>query len=378
MKTLVYCTSFAANPQDWEARYDLWVRSVRHSGLRFDQLLIADDASPSMPAWPDAEIIRQRAAPDPADVRSRSPILIYRHDQRRGRNSTFDFPGWHRSFAFGALYAHAHGFERVVHLESDAHLASGRIAWHFNHIEAGWFALWSRKYWMPEMAIQVAAGPQVAELAAFARKPYANMIGRPHEDQLPYSHISHLYRGDRYTETLDQVPLGVDFATQTPSDRPVDYYWWMKATRPTVLPPIAAEPVCIGPSELQDDRLFECDWSSAEPDHRWMVDFDSQIRLPGRPLVPHVLELDLQPFAAPGRALQHLLVMMNERLIGEFDIFQAIRLFCDVPAESLNENTPNMVRLIHRDGLLVTDILPHAADSRRLSLALMGLRLKAA
>ena len=49
LKTLVFCTSYAETPLAWEQRHRLWIRSLEESALRFDQLLIVDDASPVLP-----------------------------------------------------------------------------------------------------------------------------------------------------------------------------------------------------------------------------------------------------------------------------------------------------------------------------------------
>ena len=107
-----------------------------------------------------------------------------------------------------------------------------------------------------------------------------------------------------------------------------------------------------------------------------MTDYDSQIRIPERPVVPHVLELDVRPFLAPPlRRSQRLMVLMNERLIGDFEVFRATRLFCDVPADAFRPQGHNMLRLLHPDATPVTAADPLAEDSRWMTFALLHLRL---
>ena len=377
MKTLVYCTSFAASPQSWQTRYALWIDSVRRSGLAFDQLLIVDDASPYLPDWSDAEIVHEHDAPDPTDVISHSPVLIYRHDRQLGRIDVLDFPGWHRSFAFGARYAEAHGFERVVHLESDAHIISPRLGRHFNHIESGWLVLWSRKYAFPEMAIQVAAGPQVAEMAAFARRPYTELIGRVHECALPYTHAELLYVGDRYGESLDHVPADADFSSQVLSNQGLGYCWWLEGQRTP--PPPSASPASfrIGLAELDDHHLFDNYWSGNEITHRWMLEYDSRIYLP-RTVGAQVLSLKLYPFTIEGiLPFQWLIVMLNEHLVGEFHVYRQTRVFCDIPANLVRPDQVNVLRLVHPSAALVSVADPNTMDTRRLSFALQALEMQA-
>src|SRR5262249_40019785 len=161
---------------------------------------------------PDVTVVSERDAPTPESARSEARVVLYHFETNLGRKSLYDFPGWHRSFAFGALYAQANGFQRVIHLESDAHLTSARIQRHFNQISEGWIALWAHKYQMPELAIQVAAGSGLQAYADFARRPYQEMVGRSHEQIPPYTHVEQHFTGDRYGEHLLDIPRGADYA----------------------------------------------------------------------------------------------------------------------------------------------------------------------
>ena len=116
-KTLIFCTAFASTPNAWESRYRRWLRAIRSSQLEYDSILIVDDGSPVLPEWTDIAIGTGEIDQLPAEK-----ILLYHFEEHLGRKAIFDFPGWYRSFTFAGRYAHAHGFEKVVHIESDAFL----------------------------------------------------------------------------------------------------------------------------------------------------------------------------------------------------------------------------------------------------------------
>ena len=133
--------------------------------------------------------------PHPRTWSTSAPIVLYTHNEHLGRTSVFDFPGWHRSFAFAARYAQVHGFRKVIHLESDAFLVSRRIQQHFNDFREGWAAVWSSRYTFPEITVQVAAGRDVGRMAAFFQRSYAEMVGRLHEWSSPLHACRQGFRG---------------------------------------------------------------------------------------------------------------------------------------------------------------------------------------
>src|SRR6185312_5533072 len=96
--------------------------AIQTSNLIVDQLLIIDDGSEVVPDWPDLQIIEENSG-----LAAIRPVALFRFNKHLGRHSPLNFPGWYRSFAFAAVFAQAHGFEKIVHIESDAFLISARV-----------------------------------------------------------------------------------------------------------------------------------------------------------------------------------------------------------------------------------------------------------
>src|SRR5271166_26974 len=230
-KTLVFCTGFSDSRELWNARHGRWLRAIRSSRLAYDAILIVDDGSPVLPDWPGLTIWTD--AEDHAGV-DRLPELVFHHfSERLGRRSDWDFPGWYRSFVFAGRFAVSHGFEKLIHIESDAFLISQRVQSYFNDFTDGWAALWCPRYDFAESALQVMAGNAVRHLAEFEKShPQANLVHRTLEDQLPLDVINKAFKGDRYGEYLPFVPLDADYAGQIRANMPESYYRWMVPAAP--------------------------------------------------------------------------------------------------------------------------------------------------
>ena len=218
MRTLVFCTAYAANQDIWQKRYRRWVDAIRAGRLAWDCILLVDDGSPVLPDWDDL-------SPDGA-------LVLHHFENRLGRHALLDFPGWYRSFCFAAEYAMANGFDKVVHVESDSFLITASVQDYVNSIGDGWVALWCPRHGFAEKAIQVMAGTGLASYAALARRPHDDFAGREFEIQLPFSHVERRFKGDRYGEFPAPVPVDADYAVQAHELFDPDYFWF--------LPPIPA------------------------------------------------------------------------------------------------------------------------------------------
>ncbi len=166
-KTLVFCTAYVPSPKiagtyvpsmehgtayleaadgedkfySWNLRYRIWLEALLASELKFDQILIVDDGSPTLPQWDDVTIKREQDS-----ILSSDKIVLFHFDQNLGRHAVSDFPGWVRSFLFAGRYARANGFTRVIHLESDAFLISWRLQSYANAVSDGWVTLWCPRH----------------------------------------------------------------------------------------------------------------------------------------------------------------------------------------------------------------------------------------
>jgi glycosyltransferase involved in cell wall biosynthesis len=229
LKTLVFCTAFAKTKDKWDSRYHRWLQAIRSSDLEYDNILILDDGSPELPDWSDITIVSGSG-----EIGQNPPpkALLYHFREHLGRKALFDFPGWYRSFVFAGRYALAHGFEKVVHIESDAFLISPRVQNYFNNVKSGWTTLWCPVHRLPESAIQIIAGDSVRRFAALQQThPHERIVGREFELQLPFDAVELRFIGDRYGEHSSAIPRQADYAVQVRDGQSDDYYWWLQGRR---------------------------------------------------------------------------------------------------------------------------------------------------
>ncbi len=222
MKTLIFCTSHVDDETVWDGRYRRWLDAIAASGPRHDAVLMVDDGSPALPDWPDVHVIRESE-----DLRTSSPRVLFHFRENLGRRGLFDFPGWHRSFRFAAAFAEANGFDKVMHIESDAFVVSHRLRQHIDALDEGWTAFWCPSHGFPEITLQVMAGSGLDAYRVFcADVPHAALVGRPYETSIPFTHVERGFTGDRYGERLPYVPVEADYVSQAP-EADASYFWWL-------------------------------------------------------------------------------------------------------------------------------------------------------
>jgi len=210
-------------------RHRRWLDGIRGSGLAYRQILLVDDGSPSLPDWADTTVVHD-GVPVPRD----EPVILYHFANRLGRPSRNDYPGWYRSFAFAARYAEEAGFDKVIHLESDAFLVSQRAIEYFNSARRGWIAMWVPRHDFAESAIQIIGADALDSFFSFCRTSYETFRGKDIERFLPLTKVEKSLRGDRHGEYLTYVPQDADYTVQVgtlPS-----YFWWLKRAMHPTLP----------------------------------------------------------------------------------------------------------------------------------------------
>jgi hypothetical protein len=369
MRTLIYCTAHAETPRVWQTRYRPWLDAILASGINPDQILLVDDGSTTLPGWPDTQLFSGDTPGEGFTVGPRGKILLFHFRNRLGRPDLLNFPGWHRSYIFGALYAEANGFDRIIHIESDAFLLSDKARQFVTTYTDGWAALWSPRYDVPEMAISVTAGRGLRRLAEFARQPYAALIGAIHERAVPFTHIEKGLTGDRYGESPAPIPANADYAAQVPTQRERNYYWWL-LDRPARGEPAQSVTLRFGEG---GNGLTALDggWGDPEPQYHWMLGAESILRLPALPGPGDgVLRLGVTPFVRdPKLPRQRLMLDVNGRRVAEYEIPLEAVLGCDLPANILRPSGHNLVRLIHPDVAAPSMIIPGEKDARRLSVS---------
>jgi hypothetical protein len=201
LKTLVFCTAYTGRLdkpwEAWEVRYKRWLRSIAASDLGYDQILLVDDGSPTLPDWPDTAILSVLPATQPA-----KRVVIFHFPENLGRPAGYDYPGWYRSFMFAAEYARTFGFEKIVHIESDAFLITRRIQQYCNDVTNDWVTFMGPRHSYPETGIQIIAGDGLERLHLISSLPYSEYKGRPVETLLPFTRVETKFLGDRFGEYL--------------------------------------------------------------------------------------------------------------------------------------------------------------------------------
>ena len=221
MKTLAFCTSFGRGETIWRGRYRRWIKAMQTSGLCFDLLLLVDDGSPRIIGFDDV--------PRLADIdAAANGIALYHFANSLGRPGLGVYPGWYRSFCWAGLYAERHGFNRVVHIESDAYLISRRAVDWANNLNDGWEAPWCPRIKAPESAIQVVAGEELKSLFRVCRISYSQYVGGLAELFLPFTNVRRDLVGNRYLG--DPVPHDADWGAQIHGGHPEEYFWWLRST----------------------------------------------------------------------------------------------------------------------------------------------------
>ncbi len=196
MKSLVFCTSYSRTAESWHLRYARWIDY--YSQLEIDQatLVLVDDASPYVPPTDQVRLVNDaQALSASADL----PQLL-RFDQHMGRSSTYQMPGWWRSFLHSVNVAKAIGAHKIIHIESDAFVLSKALLDHLTGLTTGWTALWTPRYNMPESAIQVICEDQFEKMDQLQRRPLHEWDGLEAEKILPFTEVNRQFKGERYGE----------------------------------------------------------------------------------------------------------------------------------------------------------------------------------
>ena len=210
LRTLLFCTSFCGDEAAWRARQRRWLDHHLALPLEHDAVFVIDDASPFVPADPDVRVLDALPPALPEGPRA----FFYRFATHEGRIRLTGHRGWWRSFLFSLDIARAYGFERIVHVESDAFLLSRRIVDRINATTDGWTAYWCPQYGVPEPALQVIAHDQFDAMAAVAERGLDALTVALAELTIPFTRIERGYAGNRYGESRGRIPGYADYACQ--------------------------------------------------------------------------------------------------------------------------------------------------------------------
>lgn len=209
MKTLVFCTAFSNTQERWQRRFGKWLKGIQDSGIEYNQILMPDDGSDVLPDCFDYDLIHsyKQVSTKPVTILSLTPNL--------GRPENLNYPGWYRSFSAAVAYARHHGFEKIVHIESDCFIFRTRLPESINTQTDRWRAMWCPRYQFPETAIQIIAGQEAIDRAHHQlSQDYSHWVNRCAEHWMAIDWIDRIWIGDRYGEYSTMVPVEADYATQ--------------------------------------------------------------------------------------------------------------------------------------------------------------------
>ncbi|BAI76858.1 hypothetical protein AZL_f00980 (plasmid) [Azospirillum sp. B510] len=194
-KSLLFCTSYVDSDDSWNKRYKLWMEYYKNSVLARHNICMIDDGGGHRPDCGD--------------------IIFHRFDNRLGRKSETNFPGWWRSFLFSVEIARREGCNKIIHIESDAFLISNRIMLYIDSIQNGWVSFWCRRWQMPESAIQVICEDNFDKISEISEKDLrSDFFLKSAESLLPFTETIKFFKGDRYGEYIDHIPDDADYVCQ--------------------------------------------------------------------------------------------------------------------------------------------------------------------
>lgn len=207
--SMVFCTSYIPDKDSWENRYKRW---LKHHKKVFAQspLFIIDDGSPFLPHEEGVTINDNLD-----DLVVGELATIFHFNNKLGRHSVTDFPGWFRSFTFSVNVAKRLGCRKIIHIESDAFILTEKAVRYVEALASGWTAFYCPRWNFPESAFQVICEDSFTALEEVRDSSYKEIYSQKFlELSLPFTHIEKDIFGNRYGEFRRKVPRSADFAVQ--------------------------------------------------------------------------------------------------------------------------------------------------------------------
>lgn len=248
-KTLLFCTSYFRDQQQWLSRYERWLQHHQAISWQVDALAVIDDGSPILPHSDSVEPI-ETASLGRVSLPSRS---LVRFKDNLGRQSTLQYPGWWRSFQLALDLSEIYGFTKIVHVESDSYLLSTRVLEFIEQTNTGWTLLWSKHFLLPESAIQIICRDAFNEFAKIREHGPYGLANQFAENLLPYTQVVKSFTGDRYSDFGAAIPRNADYAVQVTPEMPtaVPHSWTRRLKYKTLAAP--RKPIApIAPAVARD------------------------------------------------------------------------------------------------------------------------------
>jgi hypothetical protein len=231
MKSFIFCTSYIGRYQRDRSlsRYSKWCNYYIPRAKEFgaSHVFLIDDGTP-LPRLKKLKIpIINAEGPLPKTLPGKA--VIFRFPKRYGRSSISVYPGWWRSFSFSSQLAKHYGFDKVIHVESDAYVLSPRMAKALSRINKGWNVLWCPRWKFPECSIQIIGKDSIAALNQYWKAGKKFWFKKRNNSEfaeriLPFTNIIKSFKGDRFGEYRRTVPVNADFVCQAVSPMRFDRF----------------------------------------------------------------------------------------------------------------------------------------------------------
>jgi len=216
MKTMIFCTSSMDTKYDWIFKYKLWFDYLYTISRTGTDLYMINDGGISDELIDNIEMrwsnsFQHFSVISDYTVTSHVGCMqnIITHPNKLGK---LHYRGWSRSFFSSLDIAEKRGYDKIIHIESDAFVLSDRLWKYLYDIKEGWEVLWCPRYNMPENAIQVICKDSFPEFRQQADRFKDGIRQGIIENLLPYKKINKDFVGDRYGE------IGLPFSNK------MDYY----------------------------------------------------------------------------------------------------------------------------------------------------------
>lgn len=222
MKSFIFCTSYFENKESYQLRYQKWIDYYLNMPFSKDkELFVIDDGSDK-----ETYLNFKGTIINEEDLSNRpqlGKVNLIRFKERKGitgdsNNILYSMGGfrlgWYRSFFQSIHIAEAYGYDKIVHIESDAYLITQKACDVIESQNSEWSALWCPKYRFPETSFQIICKDKFETFKKYAFLPLESYNNRQAESTFPFSNIIKSLVGDRYGEsTVMQVP-DIDYYNQ--------------------------------------------------------------------------------------------------------------------------------------------------------------------
>lgn len=238
MKTCLFSLSFLEGfDKSGSKRTERMTRFIKYymplkDELGFDTLVIADNGSPEDMVLPFLHQVgypalvtdnAHRLLHDPMDSTLRFLLMERLHFGTTFPKSDprhhLDYPYCWRGFEL--IRKLFQSYDKVIFIDSDCYVLSGRLAEYIREFDNGWATLWCPRYTFPEATLQVIMKRPFEE--RYPKGPWELNIGRLMEWALPYTRIETKFVSDRYGETRVPVNDSMDYYSQAPIDIEMRY-----------------------------------------------------------------------------------------------------------------------------------------------------------